>query len=151
MVSRIKQAPTEAKAASEAFPEPPDWLTDEARARYFAVAAQLQAAGTLSQTDAGSLVRYATTWSRWVAAERAMAESGEAVHYVRLTDRRGLPASSVATPSQMAASKAHDQLLALERELGLTPRARGLAKTPTAPPADDPGEAFFRETLGERN
>lgn len=142
MVSRLPRQ-AEAKNTSGSFPEPPDWLTDEAKSRFREVASQLDQIGRLSETDFGILARYAAVWARWVAAERTMAESGKAVHYTRLTDRNGLPASSVATPAQMAASKCHDQIVTLERELGLTPRARSLAKTPAVPAADDEGEAFF--------
>lgn len=133
-----------APPAATPIPEPPKWLTDEAQARFVEVARQLASVGALEATDQGVLARYCAVWARYCAAEREMAETGEGVHYSRLTDRNGLPASSVASPAMLQASKCHDQLVKLEAELGLTPRSRRLQKRePVVELDNDPMAEFF--------
>lgn len=106
------------------LPEPPTWMTPGAKQRFVEVVAQLDALGALAATDRGLVERYSTTYDRWRAAEMALAATGEAVHYSRLVNRAGNPASAVALPAMMQCSKAHDQLTKLESMLGLCPTER---------------------------
>lgn len=119
------------------LPEPPEFLTDGAKQRFREVAEQLNAVGALAQTDAGVLARYAAVFDRWKTAEAMLAASGP-LHYERLVNRAGEPASAVALPAMMQASKCHDQLRQLEAVLGLNPVERTRLPATRAPgPPDD--------------
>ena len=103
---------------------PPEWMTPGGAARFREVADQLDRIGALAETDIGLLQRYAAVFDRWQAAERVLAESGEAVHYTRLLNRAGQPASSVAVPALAQVAKCADQLAKMESALGLCPTER---------------------------
>lgn len=131
-----------------ALPEPPAWMTPGAASRFRAVVEQLDRLGALAETDVGAVERYATTYDRWTQAEAALAESGDRVHYVRLLNRAGQPASSVPSPAMAQATAMGAQLARLEASLGLYPTER--TRLPSAAPAadDDPCEALFRVAGG---
>jgi P27 family predicted phage terminase small subunit len=117
---------------------PPDYLTAGAKARFRQVVAQLDARGALADTDFGVLARYAAVFDRWTQAEAILAASGDGLHYARLTDRAGKPASSVALPAMRQADSCAAQLAKLEAVLGLNPVERG--RLPDKGGADEPDE-----------
>lgn len=128
----------------DAPPEPPGFLTDRAKEIFRETAGRLDAVGVLAETDTGVLARYAAVLDRWEQAEVTLAASGP-VHYVRLANRAGEPASAVALPAMMQAAKCHDQLRQLEAVLGLTPADRTRLPVSQVADTDDPAEQFFRE------
>lgn len=128
-------------------PEPPDFLTDGAKRRFCEVAAQLDAVGALAETDAGVLARYAAVFDRWTQAEAVLTASGP-LHYVRLQNRAGEPASAVALPAMMQAAKCHDQLRQLEAVLGLNPCERSRLPMKREPGPPDEFERLLAEAEG---
>jgi len=56
-------------------PEAPAWLDREAKAEWRRVAPHLFKAGLLAKIDRAALTAYCQSWSRWVAAEKKLAES----------------------------------------------------------------------------
>lgn len=134
-----------AGARFRTLPTPPAWMTAGAKERFAEVCEQLDAVGALAETDRGLVERYATVFDRWRAAEAALAASGDDLHYARLTNRAGQPASAVALPALAQANKAHDQLCKLESMLGLCPTERSrLPATRDAGPPDDVELLFAR-------
>ena len=131
------------------LPPPPDWMRPDAARRYAEAGEYLVSMGCLTAGELPLLERYASTYGRWIEAERFLAELDDGVGYHQLLNRNGEPASAVALPAQAAASKAHDQLRQLESALGLTPTdrarlpVRGTGGTPTRE------EALVAEMFGE--
>lgn len=123
------------------LPEPPDFLTDGAKRRFREVAEQLNNVGALAETDAGAIARYAAVYDRWQAAEAILAANGP-LHYERLLNPAGEPASAVALPAMMQVAKCHDQLRQLEAVLGLNP-----AEPTRLPMTRDPGPLDDYEAL----
>lgn len=130
------------------LPAPPLFLTERAKVIFVETAGRLHAVGVLAETDAGVLARYAAVLDRWEQAEAALAAGGP-IHYTRLVNRAGEPASAVALPAMLQAAKCHDQLRQLETVLGLTPADR--TRLPASPPAaaDDPAEKLFQQVEEE--
>ena len=126
-------------------PAPPTWMTEGAADRYREIVSQLDEIGALAVTDLGLCERYACTYDRWRKAEKALAESGEEIHYTRLLNRAGQPASAVAVPAQAQLNKCADQLAKMEAALGLTPCER--SRLPATRPAGplDPMEELLQE------
>lgn len=119
------------------LPEPPDWMTAGAADRFREVVEQLDEIGALAKTDIGLCQRYAATFDRWRAAERVLAESRQEIHYTRLLNRAGQPASSVAVPALAQLNKCADQLAKLEAALGFTPTERSRLPITRAPGPPD--------------
>jgi P27 family predicted phage terminase small subunit len=135
----------QAGRACRQLPEPPDWMTAGAADRFREIVGQLDEIGALAVTDLGLCERYACTYDRWRSAEKSLAESGEEIHYTRLRNRAGQPASAVAVPALAQLNKCAEQLAKMEASLGLTPceRSRLPATRPSGPP--DPAEALLQE------
>ena len=127
------------------LPEPPEWMTVGAADRFREIVRQLDEIGALAVTDLGLCERYACTYDRWRTAEKTLAESGEEIHYTRLLNRAGQPASAVAVPALAQLNKCADQLAKMEAALGLTPceRSRLPATRPAGPP--DPMEELLQD------
>lgn len=127
------------------LPEAPEWMTPGAAERFREIVAQLDEIGALAVTDIGLCERYACTYDRWRIAERVLAASGEEIHYTRLLNRAGQPASAVAVPALAQLNKAADQLAKMEASLGLTPceRSRLPVTRPAGPP--DPMDELLQE------
>jgi P27 family predicted phage terminase small subunit len=127
------------------LPDPPTWMTAGAADRFREIVSQLDEIGALAVTDLGLCERYACTYDRWRKAEQALAESAEDIHYTRLLNRAGQPASAVAVPALAQLNKCSDQLAKMEAALGLTPcdRSRLPATRPAGPL--DPMEELLQE------
>lgn len=130
------------------LPEPPEWMRENAAARFREVCEQLDALGALAETDFGLVTRYACVYGRWLDAERALAESDNTIHFTRLTNRAGQPASSVAVPALAQLHKCADLLSKMESALGLSPAERTrLPVTRDAGPPD-PMEILLAQAEG---
>ena len=57
--------------STDPLPDPPDWMTEEAKAEYNRVKDAFGDTGILTCLDASSLAIYAQLWARLVEAERA--------------------------------------------------------------------------------
>lgn len=125
------------------LPEPPEWMRENAAERFREVCGQLDSLGALAETDLGLVQRYACVYGRWLDAERALAESPDTIHFARLTNRAGQPASSVAVPALAQLNKCADQLAKMESALGLTPTERTRLPATRDPGPPDPMEELL--------
>jgi P27 family predicted phage terminase small subunit len=127
------------------LPGPPKWMRPVAVEQYHVVGEHLLRLGALTEGEVGLLTRYAATYARWWEAEEQLAALS--CGYVRLVNRAGEPASSVAVPVQMASNKASDQLRHLEAALGLTPAERArLPSSDSATTIEDELEELVRQS-----
>jgi P27 family predicted phage terminase small subunit len=105
----IKKAPSFLRLP----PEPPDWLSPEARAHWDRIVPELQRLELTKPLDQGALAAYCETWSRFVAAQMTIQVEGPFT-----TNANGMPAKHPAVLIVEAASK---EIRAWSAEFGLTP------------------------------
>ena len=96
--------------------------------------------GVIDKTDAGLLVRYCCTWSRWRAAVEAIREHGEVYSVV---DKNGNERWIRHHESRIA-SELLRALSDMEQQMGLTPMSR--PRIPCNPVSMASGESPKRET-----
>jgi P27 family predicted phage terminase small subunit len=96
--------------------EMPDWLSDEAKAHWPMVAAQLTEAGILTEIDAQALALYCEAFARWRHANEQVVKFGPVVKAPS-----GFPVQS---PFLAICNKAWDQMMKALIEFGMTPSSR---------------------------
>jgi P27 family predicted phage terminase small subunit len=115
-------------------PEPPEWLSDEARAEWDSVVPELERLQILKPEDRACLVAYCETWATYVAALHQVRTEG--LMLVNPTSGRAHK-----HPSAAVAETAATQLKALAAEFGLTP-ATEQRLSPTTPDPDDDNNPY---------
>ncbi|MEP6610177.1 MAG: phage terminase small subunit P27 family [Burkholderiaceae bacterium] len=107
-------------SANEPEPElgaaPPEWLSPQAIKHWPLIAQQLDEVGVLTVIDAPALGLYCEAFARWKDANEHVLKFGTVV-----TAPSGFPIQS---PFLAIANKAHDQMVKLLIEFGMTPAAR---------------------------
>src|SRR5262245_6267996 len=106
----IKTAPKFKRVA----PEPPSWLSREAKAEWRRVAPELTRLDLVKAEDRAALATYCETWSQFVEATRYVHEHG-----LTFEARQG----TIARPEVAIARTAGRELRAWCKEFGLTPAA----------------------------
>lgn len=114
----------------------PSWLNAEAAEHWPAIAKQLKAAGLLGQIDTHALGLYCEAFARWKHATDQVAKYGPVVKAPS-----GFPVQS---PYLAIANRAHDQLVKLLTEFGMTPSSR--SRVHANPDAEDASEKETKPT-----
>jgi len=116
----------------------PDWLSPDAAKHWPTVAKQLHDAGLLTSIDVTALGLYCESFARWKHANGQIARFGTIVK-----TPNGYPIQS---PYLAIANHAHEQMVKLLAEFGMTPSSRSRCKV--TKPHDDPGvyKKFVRKT-----
>jgi P27 family predicted phage terminase small subunit len=117
------------------LPEPPVYLSSEAKEHWGVVAAQLSEAGLLTDLDRDALALYCEAYARWVHANQQLARFGPLVK-----SPNGYPMQS---PFLAIANKAFEQMRAMLVEFGMTPSSRSRVHV-RPQDAEDPMEEFMR-------
>ena len=128
-----KRGPDDEPQPEAALPECPEHLTEEAKAEWNRLAAELHQLGLLTRIDRAALAAYCVTWSRWVSAERQIAEQGEVVK-----SPNGYP---IQNPYLSVANEALRQMKSFLTEFGLTPSSR--TRIGAKPPVEQSDFASF--------
>lgn len=102
--------------ALAAMPPAPDYLDDIAREEWSKMGAKLLAAGLLTPLDESALAAYCQAFSRWRRAEEKVSQTGEIV--------RTPNGMLVQSPYMQIANRAHDQMMKVLVEFGMTPSSR---------------------------
>ena len=102
-------------------PNPPDWLSVEARKKFEEVATSLAELGILTNVDGDVLTLYSEAWVEFKQATLAIREHG-----LTVTTSRGEEKSS---PYAIVRNKALVQLRTLAAELGMSPSGRSRLHT----------------------
>jgi P27 family predicted phage terminase small subunit len=121
-VKDMKQAGRKPKPQKEVTPAAghpacPPHIKGEARAEWDRICGELDLLGLLTTADRPALALYCKAWARWIEAEAKVAELGLLVSAPKTKTPMGNPYLSIA-------NKAHEQMLKLLVEYGLTPSAR---------------------------
>lgn len=98
------------------IPDAPPFLDIEARAEWGRLTAELHSAGTITKADRALLAAFCQTWSRWTAAETALAETGPVV--------RSTAGAPMLNPYFSVSQRCLKELRAFAAELGLSPTSR---------------------------
>src|SRR4051812_36132002 len=106
-----------APPATKGRPTAPPSLKGEARAHWTRVIRELETLGYLSTGDRTVIALLCKSWARWVEAEAKVDELGIMV----AAPKTKTPMSN---PYLAIANKAHEQILRLSAELGLTVLSR---------------------------
>jgi P27 family predicted phage terminase small subunit len=97
-------------------------MNDTAQRKYEEVTAYLIGLRAVTAGEIALIEQYASVYSRWVQAERALA-GGDPGWRTVLT-RQGTPGSSVPTPMMLQSQRSIEQLRKLGAALGLAPVER---------------------------
>jgi P27 family predicted phage terminase small subunit len=101
------------------LPEPPEFLTEDAKAEWWRVAPELHHLGLLTVVDLLPFAAYCQAFGRWRAAERAIAKMADAQTaglMIRTTN-----GNAVQNPLVGTANKAASDMVKYAAEFGLTP------------------------------
>ena len=121
------------------IPEPPEWLSDEARACWDRVTVELKAMGILHKADQETLVMYCEAWDAYVEAWRAVQQHGMIAY--------SESGSVYQHPAVGIKNKAAAMVLKMAQEFGLTPSARTRVKV-MEKEKEDEFESLLRERSG---
>ncbi len=103
--------------ASDAAPEPPEWLNDEAREEWWRVVNGYAVSGIITPLDRGMLATYCSMWSRFAAAEQAVPYVGQNASFI-------------------------NAMILVASKLGLTPVSRASMKVPNAKPKQESADPW---------
>jgi P27 family predicted phage terminase small subunit len=111
-----KPEPLDKPTPAGEVPSAPPHLDREAKAEWKRVSAELAGCGLLSLVDRAALAAYCQIYSRWITAEKALAEEGLVIE-----SAKGNP---MANPHCQIAARALQQMKSYLVEFGMTPAAR---------------------------
>lgn len=134
---KIPEVPKFRRAA----PEPPEWLSPEARAEWDRVVPGLQLLDILKEEDRANLAAYCETWATFVLAVRNVQDNGETIEHTVIShgpNGRTERTSEIVNPFIAVARAAGKELRGFAAQFGLTPSSEtALGK---AGGGDDGGE-----------
>ncbi len=102
--------------------QPPEWLSDAAKAEWERVAPHLSGLGLLTVVDVAALAGYCTCHAHWLEAEAFIREHGMTA---TLRDDKGIVKSVIQVPEVAIALKMLDKIRQFAAEFGFTPSSRG--------------------------
>ncbi|KOU41264.1 terminase [Streptomyces sp. WM4235] len=102
-------------------PNPPSWLSPEARAEWKRVVPGLQRLDLLKEEDRAVLAAYCETWSSFVAATRMVTAEGITMEVVSVSRSGAETSRTVAHPAVAIASRAGRELRGFAAQFGLSP------------------------------
>lgn len=131
---RLKARQNELTLTVEA-PEPPDFLSEQARPHWDSISDTLYKFGVMTALDVHALAAYCEVYARWLHANEQICKNGCVI-----PDEDGFPRSS---PYLRVANDAFQQMRSLLTEFGLTPAARSRVSAPDRP-TENPFAAIDR-------
>jgi P27 family predicted phage terminase small subunit len=119
-------------------PRCPPHLKDEARKEWGRITADLRQLNLIARIDRPALAAYCMAWSRWIGAEKNIAQYGE----VLISRETGIIYPS---PYLAIANKAMEQMRRFLTEFGMTPSSRSRLSVSPASQEISEFEAFLAE------
>ncbi len=115
-------------------PNPPTWMSREAKAEWRRLAPELEALGLIAKIDRALLAGLCESWSTWVACEKVIREKGRTFE---------TPNGYIQQRPEVAiGGRALKDLTRLGAEFGLSPRAR--SRLGVRPPQREPRSPMER-------
>ncbi len=120
--------PTDVPEPEPARPEAPEYLNDDAKKYWDELVDMLAGVGLMTSFDSKSMELFCEVYGRWRQATAEVADGG-------LIIRSKKTGHLMQNPYLKVANKAHDQLVRLLAEFGMTPSSR--TRTKVEPGAQD--------------
>lgn len=127
-----------------ATPDPPSWLSTNAKAVWRQVAKELLVLSILTTIDRNTLARYCVLWVRWRRAEDVLESEGMTYETETKSGSIILQRPEVTIAKALAA-----ELLKVEREFGMTPGSRASIKVEGPAQEDDPLVALMKSRANQ--
>lgn len=102
-------------------PNPPSWLSREAKAEWRRVVPGLTRLDLVKPEDRATLAAYCEVWSRWVAATRDIAQNGLTVRNTSVKKDGTESTWFTKNPAVAVAEQAETRLRQYANDFGLTP------------------------------
>jgi len=102
-------------------PNPPTWLSREAKAEWKRIVPGLTRLDLVKPEDRATLTTYCELWSRWVTATRDIAANGQVVRNTSVKKDGTESAWWTKNPSVAVAEQAETRLRQYANDFGLTP------------------------------
>jgi P27 family predicted phage terminase small subunit len=103
---------------------PPDFLSDEARAEWARVVPELSRLRLLTILDIAPLAAYCASFGRWIEAERILARMAAEDPETKGLTVRGALGTAILNPMLKAARLSAQDMLRFATEFGFSPAAR---------------------------
>ena len=113
----VAQAPAFKRLA----PNPPTWMSREAKAEWKRIVPGLTRLDLVKPEDRATLTTYCELWSRWVAATRDIAANGQVVRNTSVKKDGTETVWFTKNPSVAVAEQAETRLRQYANDFGLTP------------------------------
>lgn len=151
---RARQRAKRAPVPPGGEPDCPEWLAEAAKAVWLQLVDELNAAGTLRQTDGNAMARYCVLWVWWrrcvahveqygrTYPKYAKHRDGEVVRVEIKGELRPVVDKFIEHPEVGLTVTLGKELLLLEREFGLTPAARARIQVQVPPEWPDASGDF---------
>jgi P27 family predicted phage terminase small subunit len=136
----------EAKASR---PEPPMALDEIAMREWRRLAGVLRERNALHEIDHGSLAAYCQMYSRWVAAEKALARMAELDPVAGGLMIKTSNGNAIQNPLVGIANKAAAAMVKYAGEFGMTPHSRGQVQV-AEPTADAPAASMGKKEQAQK-
>jgi P27 family predicted phage terminase small subunit len=136
-----------------ATPYAPRYLSAVAQREWGRAAALLMRARVLTEADLTALALYCDAYGRWIEARAKLADQGLVIEARAKLDENGLAIMDVKgsyqNPWLFVANKAHEQMLKLLAEFGMTPSSRTRIKAVEGSRQLSLAELLFESATGQ--
>lgn len=120
-----RPVPQEPQPATWAqLPEPPDYLSADAKDEWRRISTELYRLGLLTIVDVHPFAAYCQAYARWVQAERAIAQMAKNDLLTGALMIKTSNGNAIQNPLVGTANKAASDMVRFANEFGLTPVAR---------------------------
>jgi len=123
-------------------PPPPAWMNEIAADKFTEIASYLVSLGAITVAELALVEQYAACYSRWVVAEKALANGDPGWRSVMT--RQGTEGTAVPTPAMLQLRQSLDQMRKLGVALGLTPVDRAKLPSVRSGEPEDTVEVMLR-------
>ncbi len=124
------------------LPEPPDWLSPAARAKWDALVPMLASTRMLTVLDGDVLVQYVTTWEQW---RRHLDLVQKGLDVIVSRDEGGKLRYTQIAPSATLVRRYGEQLHRIAQQFGMTPSSRSSIRVEDAASAEDELSEFLKQ------
>jgi P27 family predicted phage terminase small subunit len=125
------------------IPDPPEVLSEEARAEWDRIAPRLLAVGMVTRVDGAALAAYCQAYGRWIVAEAALREQRKLdpeMHGLLAISQKG---NAIPSPLLHVCNRAMADMVRYASEFGMTPCSRARVKLNLSNGTNDPTDHFF--------
>ena len=131
-------------------PEPPDFLSQDAKNEWFRVVPEPQRLGLFTMLDIAPFAAYCGAYARWVSAERLLTAMADKDATTKALLLKGAAGNAVANPLLKIARCAAADMVHFAGEFGMTPLARSRLGAPVPPEPGKFGHLLTRSGRRQR-